>query len=271
MYKYSPDQHELLTSQVYQDYYTNDADIPEFEILSTIRYDPKLTSPAPKGPEDIKEANLFLFPEHYHRLKNTTEFFLKGNSLDLSSDLLLQKLTQAIKDSGIDVATPLKIRLLVSLNGTINIELYETSIRENLLDGLKDDFPSDQILDAYIDEETLMISPFTSFKTTNRAHYSASRQRCLPGKRAGKEEVLVFNTQNMLMEGSITNVAIKDKKTGHWVTPPLGSGCLCGVVRHFLLMKDYIKELPISRNMVQSGDEIMLFNGIMGVVKAKVV
>lgn len=270
----TPESTKLVANSLYEELFEYNDLTADFEILSTIRYDPNLSSNIPNNPQDISEANFFLFKEHYNRLKDTSEFFLQNESqsLDISESLLLNHLKQSIADSNLDITRPLKIRLLASLSGNIKIELYETSPRPNLLDGITTDkIPTPEIWDAYIDNKSILISPFTSFKTTNRGHYTDARNRCLPGNRPGKEEVLVFNTQSMLMEGSITNVAIKHKPTGKWITPPLSSGCLCGVMRHYLLMNNYIKELPISKEMVNTGDELLLFNGIMGVVKAKVV
>lgn len=268
------EQRQELAGDLYQEFFRKNDTIDQFEILSTIRYDPSLTHPPPTSPQEISAANFFLLPEHYNRLKCTSDFFLKqtNQTLDISQKQLVKQLKDAIKTSSISVSTPLKIRLLATLQGKFNIELYETAPRQNLLDGiLEDQLEEQEIWDAFIDQEPTMISPFTSFKTTYRPHYSAARERCLPGKRPGKEEVLIFNPQSMLMEGSITNVAIKERTTGKWITPPLSSGCLCGVTRHFLLMKNYIQELPISRDMIKVGDEILLFNGIYGVARAKVV
>lgn len=73
------------------------------------------------------------------------------------------------------------------------------------------------------------------------------------------------------MEGSITNVAIKRKRDGKWVTPLLSSGCLCGVMRHFLLRRNYIEEDIVLIKDVSIGDEMILFNGVMGVVRGRVV
>ena len=70
---------------------------------------------------------------------------------------------------------------------------------------------------------------------------------------------------------SDTNVAIRRKKDGKWITPQLSSGCLCGVMRHFLLRKDFIEEETILLRSLEIDTEILLFNGIMGVVRGKIV
>lgn len=250
----------------------------EFEILSTIRYDPKLTPIPPIVAPDITKENFFLFEEHYNRLLFTLEYFhiqshgVKELDFDIHEDLLLSKIIDAIAQSDKFVFEPMKIRLLVSLDGSVRIEIYDTPIRENLLDGLQNpNVSTDDIWDVYIDKELTLISPFTSFKTTNRAVYNTARHRSLPGLRPNREEVLLINGLEHLMEGSISNVAIKRKKDGKWITPQLSSGCLCGVMRHFLLRKKFIEEETISLQAIDVDSEVLLFNGIMGVMRGKII
>lgn len=250
----------------------------DFKILSTIRYDPKLTIIPPIMASDITKDNFFLFDEHYHRLVFTLQYFhtqthdLRELDFDVTEDFLLSKLIEAINLSNRMVFEPMKIRLLVTLDGDVNVELHDTAYRENLLDGIQlACFSPENTWDVYIDKELSFISPFTSFKTTNRKVYTAARERSLPGLRPGKEEVLLINGLEHLMEGSITNVAIKRKKDGKWITPQLSSGCLCGVMRHFLLRKDFIEEETIPLRSLEVNTEVLLFNGIMGVVKGKIV
>lgn len=261
--------------------YLSDVFNPEntdYQILSTIRYDPKLTVIPPIMASDITKDNFFLLDEHYHRLVFTLKYFhvqihdLDELDFEIPQDLLLSKLIEAITLSDRLVFEPMKVRLLVSLDGDVKIELHDTGYRDNLLDGIQESSSStEDIWDVYIDKELTFMSPFTSFKTTNRKVYSAARERALPGLRPGKEEVLLINGLEQLMEGSITNVAIRRKKDGKWITPQLSSGCLCGVMRHFLLRKDFIEEETITLRSLEINTEILLFNGIMGVVKGKIV
>lgn len=246
----------------------------EFDILSTIRYDPNLTEVSAAFPRNIRKENIFLFEEHYNRLVFTLDFFnyalysLPEVSFDLSQDKLLETLFEAIKLSGKNISEPMKIRLLVSCNGNVKVEVTATSERPNLLDGLTE---SSDVWDVYLDKEMTIISPFTSFKTTNRKAYNDARERSLPGIRPGKEEVLLVNTLGHLMEGSITNIAVRRKRDGKWVTPQLSSGCLCGVMRHFLLRKNYLEEETVSLQDLDRNSEILLFNGVMGVIKGRII
>lgn len=251
------EEHEIISETLYKNYVLDNGE--DFQILSTIRYDPNLTELPPTNINDVQENNFFLISEHYDRLLFSFSFFNKSKCLDISKSSLIDKLKETIQLSNLPLNKSLKVRLLTSLDGTMNIELYPTP-EKNLLEGLQLKGDSFKL---FVDSEPIMISPFTSFKTTKRNHYSQARTRCLTGE--GKEEVIVYNSENVVMEGSITNIAIKYPETGEWITPPLKCGCLCGVMRHFLLEKDLIKESTIYKSDLKEGDTVMIFNAIMGV------
>ncbi|RLV96026.1 Aminodeoxychorismate lyase [Spathaspora sp. JA1] len=262
---------DKIVKQIHEDYiqanFPNEP--PNFQILSTIRYDPNLTDPTPTTYSEITPDNLFLLPEHIERLKFTLQYFhLQFNTTidyEINQDYLFQHIVQALENSQKSVTNPYKIRGLFDLDGRATIEIHDTPVRENLLDGLD----SDPTYSLYIDSQATLISPFTSFKTTKRDVYTKARQS-LPGL-TNKEEVILYNTQNHVMEGSITNIAIKRNSDGKWITPLLSSGCLCGVTRHFLLRKGFIEEDVITIEMLSPGMEVLLFNGIVGVVKGVII
>lgn len=260
---------ETVAKALYKEYFkypNND----EFEILSTIRYDPQLSNTLPDKPSDITKDNFFLFEGHIQRLQYTVNFFNNelSNSVKITSDDVFDKLVKTIEEANVDLHEPLKIRFLVNVKGSATIELHSTPKIDDLFRGLKQEYSDEDIWDVYVDSNPIVISPFTSFKTTYRPHYTNARDKCLPGLRPGKEEVLLVNQNNLLMEGSITNFAMKWKD--EWVTPTLQSGCLCGVARHHLISKELITQMDFDIKSIEVGDDLLLFNGIMGVVKARV-
>lgn len=260
----------------------------DFEILSTIRYDPSLSKHPPTTYNEISALNIFLLSEHVARLQYTFKFFhhLYKTPFDseVTEEYLLAQIVESLEQLGKSVDKPYKIRGLFQLDGSSKLEIHETTKRKNLLLGLDLDLHGNNTVaqalnnlgtksgewDVYINTKSTPISPFTSFKTTKRDVYSEAR-KVLPGLKPGQEEVLLFNSQKQLMEGSITNVAIKRKSDDKWVTPLLSSGCLCGVARHFLLCRNYIEEDIIPIKDISIGDEVLLFNGIMGVLRGKIV
>ena len=75
--------------------------------------------------------------------------------------------------------------------------------------------------------ETILSSsdPWLLHKSSNRGLYDAERAN-LPH---GIDEFIYLNERNEVCEGTITNIFVK--KAGQWITPPLSSGCLPGVLR----------------------------------------
>lgn len=262
-----------VVSQIEEQYINtefNTEDI-EFEILSTIRYDPLLTDSVDTDifePTSDNSKLFFLFDEHLHRLNFSLAYF--KFEFEVTRDELLLKLNEAISE--LDKSNSYRLRLTINKEGEVRITAQPTPQRYNLFDGFNTlENYSSPLWTIYIDTEPIPISPFTSFKTTKRDRYTESRERMLPPSANAPQEVLLYNTANQVTEGSITNLAFKamDPQTGEelWITPPLSSGCLCGVVRHLLLTKGLIIERQVNLKDVKIGDEVLLFNGLQGVVK----
>lgn len=254
----------------------------EFDLLSTIRYDPNLTPAPPSSASDITRQNFFLFSEHFQRLLFTLKYFqiqmleedkADAENFSVTEDFILERLIESIDKSPLSVTQPMKVRVLVSLQGELKIELYTTPERPNLLEAVKKrdgvDINAGDIWDVRVDTEQTLISPFTSFKTTNRSLQTAARNRGIPGLKPGLEEVIMVNQEGIVMEGSITNIAIN--RDGAWVTPDLSSGCLCGVVRHYLIHEKFLNEGKILKLELTPGTEVLLFNGVMGLVRGYIV
>lgn len=248
-----------------------------FQALSTIRYDPLLSPAVPASPDKISIDNFFLLQEHVERLKFTMDFFTSLQNqknhttneypYDITLKLIFDQLKSTIRSAKVPLTAPLKVRLLMDLEGRVQVELHEVPEKPNLLGGL-DSVPDQDRYDVYVDLTPVLLSPFTSFKTTLRDVYSKARAK-LPGNRPGKEEVLLSNTIGELMEGSITSVAIKNEQ-GHWVTPKLTSGCLCGVTRHMLLKKKAIAEATVLQNQLVLGQDVLLLNAIGGAMRGTI-
>lgn len=240
----------------------------------------------------------FLLGEHYKRLRLAFHFFQWPISLSPSTFLnqLIASLpvpTEQESSSNrermlylLDRSTCYKMRVLISKNGSMEIEAHELPtftlethntheyIVENLLTGFLDKPPT---WDVYINTEPIVVSPFTLFKTTRRDHYNKARRNMDVLKMQTinprhHSEILVYNDLYQLMEGSITNVAVKMaseimKGSSTFTTPCLSAGCLCGVTRFFLLRKGLLQEDNVDVRTLKVGDEVLLFNGIMGCVK----
>lgn len=105
-------------------------------------------------------------------------------------------------------------------------------------------------------------------KTTLRRAYDAGWQHA---EAVGAFDTLFFNDRGELTEGGRSNVFVRID--GRWVTPPLFSGLLPGVMRAELLADrvwDAV-ERPITRQELREATEVCVCNALRGVLRAIVV
>lgn len=242
--------------------------IPEqpFQVLSTIRYDRTLVSVEDfnkaQAVGEIPEACFFLLKIHHQRLLATRSFFTWN--VDITYERLLEELRAAV--AALDSSKPYKMRVLMSKDGELTVEASEVARRTNLFSGLTWESGNDNPhFTVYLDKDYIVIGPFTSFKTTQREQYNKARERSLKPNGPKYQEVLLYNGRDHVTEGSISNVAFF--RNGGWKTPPLASGCLCGVVRHYLMSRKVLQEEPILKSSLRDGEPLFIFNGIMGVCR----
>ena len=113
---------------------------------------------------------------------------------------------------------------------------------------------------------TMMSStdPLLGHKVTRRKLYD---QAWLAAEKLGAFDALFINEQGFVTEGGRSNVFIK--KDGQWLTPPLVSGCLPGVMRSLVLSdtKYQAVEQNITPADVLSAEEVIFTNALRGIVK----
>ena len=251
----------------------------------------------------------FLLEEQYQRLRIALSYFKIDFNTSLNDllKLLVENLINCKEGSAeydvkiqkmINEKQCYKIRVLVSKKGSIRIEAIQLPMAPILTLTTNCDSASTYFIktmlngflnhstinwDVVISSEPLNGSAFTSFKTTSRDHYARARARMQtainnlrgsePATAVSQCEILFPNKSGQLMEGSITNVAVirRDHNgTKKYVTPRLATGCLCGTMRHYLLRLGLIEEADIKIESLTIGDEVLLFNGVMGCIKGTV-
>ena len=101
-------------------------------------------------------------------------------------------------------------------------------------------------------------------KVTRRKLYD---QAWLAAEKIGAFDALFINEKGFVTEGGRSNVFIK--KDGRWLTPPLASGCLPGVMRSIVLndAKYQALEQDITPADVLSAEEVIFTNALRGIVK----
>ena len=106
--------------------------------------------------------------------------------------------------------------------------------------------------------------PLLGHKVTRRKLYD---QAWLAAEKLSAFDALFINEQGFVTEGGRSNVFIK--KDGQWLTPPLVSGCLPGVMRSLVLSdtKYQAVEQNITPADVLSAEEVIFTNALRGIVK----
>ena len=89
--------------------------------------------------------------------------------------------------------------------------------------------------------------------------YAASIQARREAVLAGADDALLLNTAGDLCCSSVANLLVK--RQGQWLTPPLASGCLPGVMRGRALRLGLVEEGDLGANL-QSNDQAVLINSL---------
>lgn len=243
---------------------------------------------------DVLLQRFLFLPQHYSRIRYALKFFKISSELSYQS--LTDLLINTIPIEGMHIISrnrrllnlienppqTFKIRILVNEQGKARAEAHPIQLgnpainyfEENILAGFMES-PKDT-WDIFMNEAPIVTSQFTTFKTTSRDHYSVARKLLMDKVGAYRNnedetkcEILLYNENDFITEGSITNIAIIRGvgQSRKYITPKLNSGCLCGIMRYYLLSQGFISEGDISKDELKTGDTILLFNGVMGCVK----
>jgi len=108
---------------------------------------------------------------------------------------------------------------------------------------------------------------FLRHKTSIRARYDAAWR---DAETQGAFDTLFFNERGELTEGGRSSVFVR--VNGKWLTPPLSSGVLPGVMRSVLLDDPEwnASEAVITRAMLDAADDIVICNALRGAVRATI-
>jgi len=108
---------------------------------------------------------------------------------------------------------------------------------------------------------------FLRHKTSIRARYDAAWR---DAETQGAFDTLFFNERGELTEGGRSSVFVR--VNGQWLTPPLSSGVLPGVMRSVLLDDPEwnASEAVITRAMLDTADDLVICNALRGAVHATI-
>ena len=237
-----------------------------FEVLETILWDPKTRSlaHAEKHAERLIRSLRFFGFQSPLKMSTSDERFLskRVNQVEKLQEFVVEEVNNRLSDNHKNQL----LRLSLKFSPEGNMSLVTSIIGRQSM----------AVVRVFLDPGAIAaddIKHFIEHKTTNRNHYEEARARtCV----TSSDEVLLFRhscslsdsceshskEQDVLMEGSYTNVAVLNNKTLRWQTP--STHCLPGIQRQILLDQGEIDVSDILRNSLQPGTHVKLFNSVRG-------
>lgn len=258
---------------------------PQFELISTLRYDPILPEvvshyPTLSYPDSLRTP-YYLLPYHLDRLVSAARHFQWHHEalhrLEHEPSAFLSFLDGFIPDR----AKPWRLRIVVEdkVEDGVRVEVHPTAPVEvpRLLvwpfGGPRDG--GGPVWRVYVDKQPMEPSGFTKHKTTAREGYTAARARAGIMSPQDLAEVLVVNPAGEVMEGSITTPYFWRSSAGggggEWVTPPLSCGGNAGTTRRYALAQRFCSERVVSAAELVDGEECWISNGVRGFMRGVVV
>jgi 4-amino-4-deoxychorismate lyase len=112
--------------------------------------------------------------------------------------------------------------------------------------------------------KTTSTDPLIHHKTTRRELYDAARKEFATTE---ADEVILLNEKGEIAEGTITNIFVDDG-VGRFLTPPLSSGCLAGILRTSLICARKAVNQRL-RPEDLTGKTLYVGNSLRGLIRAE--
>lgn len=278
---------------------------PGFQLFSSLRFDSLLLRSSANSDLNMSPSPFYMLPYHRDRMLQAAAHFGWSIAAErISGPEGLQHLLR-ILEALIDTksSTPLRVRTVLNYHGDIKVETNETppvslanlfpsrippplapkleasTLTEvALILGDGDCLQSSpghgnpvrtQPWIVMIDPGKTKPSPFTTYKTTCRDMYIGARTRVgIISMMEPKEVLIISETANEVMEGSVTSVFFW--RGARWITPPVSSGGQAGTTRRWLLEKGLCVEDVVRSDTLIDGEECWISNGVRGLIWGKV-
>ncbi|KAF9511672.1 hypothetical protein BS47DRAFT_1330805, partial [Hydnum rufescens UP504] len=265
-------------------------------VLTAVRYDPALIRDENRNWRSTMSSGaarspLLLLPYHQDRLvaaatalgwENAARIWNGADALAR----LVRKCEEAVREvhpmrSSPGDKTAFKIRCILRPSGKMTMEVTQIGRRPFDLLGAPYMTPAylvpltpntlmtwptayAPIISVFLDTAPTFIKALgdsTRHKTTRRDRFDAARERAGITSPGAPEEVMLYNEDNEVIEGSTRNVTVW--RDG-WVTPPLSSGCMDGTVRRWMLQSGKVREARITKDELIPGEWVLTCNAVEG-------
>lgn len=217
----------------------------EFQLIETLLWQPG--------------EGYWLLDEHLDRLGQSSGFFLFSCKVDEVKEALEKAVPR-------DAETCMRVRLILNKDGTCETTSTPCAAPINM------DFPkrlgAERELPAFAfaKKPSDRSSVWFYHKTTRRELYN---EAYASAQNMGFFDLCFCNEEGEVTEGSISNIIILNK--GDYITPPLSSGLLGGIMRKNLLenSRHRIVEKVLTMDDVRDAEAVFLCNSVRGVVEVK--
>lgn len=220
---------------------------PDFQLLETILWQPG--------------SGYWLLEEHLQRLAVTGQFF------NFSCDISAVRARLGHKAAHFNDECH-RVRLALAKDGRISLSARPCAAPA--LIALPTN-PQQQEVAAppMVDFSSRRIDvegPWLFHKTTMRTWYDEQYKQA---QQDGLFDLIFCNSAGEVTEGCITNIFIF--QDGRYLTPPVASGLLPGVMREYLLVKGDVPvvEKVVTRQDVSSAEVLFVCNAVRGLVRVK--
>ena len=192
---------------------------PRFELLTTGR---------------IHQGELTFLEQHLTRLREASRYF----AYPFNEPKLLNDLQEEL--SHLDPSLDYRCRIALQKNGSFQLTITELT-----------DLPA-SYLQAQLTEQKLdLATPFTYFKTSQRAHLTAKHQ-----------EQIFHLPDGTLLETTIGNLILEID--GQLYTPPAHLPILDGIYRRYLLETGQVEEKLLTLKDLELADQVYACNALRG-------
>ncbi|RDL37568.1 Uncharacterized protein BP5553_05001 [Venustampulla echinocandica] len=280
------------------------SDQPDFELFSSLRYDPILTNlptntsswGSTTTAPNPNHSPYYMLPFHRDRMLQAAEHFnwaTAANRIQGASGFshLLEKLNQAIDTNS---TTPLRVRTLLSYDGIIRIEtmpvpalpaetLYpfrlpppraaskQTVEASPLTGGSLTLGPDDIVQGDPPRENPFLVLPDTGNTTASPFTSYKTTSRDMYTKARERVGIMDWGERKEVLlvsgEGEIMEGSLTSPyfwRDGRWVTPTVGSGGQVGTTRRWALEKGFCVEGVVKVDSLVDGEECWISNGVRG-------
>lgn len=152
--------------------------------------------------------------------------------------------------------SPLRVRLTMNFRGQVEVTATPFELQA------PDTVWKVRIARTRMDSEDALFR----HKTTRREPYEAARAAFTPEE---ADEVLLLNERGEVCEGTITNVFVEDIG-GQFITPPLSSGLLPGILRAELIRERKARS-SILRPQDLRDQPFFVGNSLRGLIRAELI